>query len=72
MATVKEEFRRMIESLIRAGALDSLEGTRAQLFAAVEGAMEAGQRCWCSPTRAFAAVMCGGVRSSTPIHGSAQ
>src|SRR5258708_39463275 len=36
--------RRMIESLIRAGALDSLEGTRAQLMAAVEGAMEAGQR----------------------------
>ena len=38
--------RRMIESLIRAGAMDSLEGTRAQLFAAVEGAMEAGQRAW--------------------------
>ena len=28
--------RRMIESLIRAGAMDSLEGTRAQKFAAVE------------------------------------
>jgi DNA polymerase-3 subunit alpha len=38
--------RRMIESLIRAGALDLLEGNRAQLFAAVEGAMEAGQRVW--------------------------
>jgi DNA polymerase-3 subunit alpha len=38
--------RRMIESLIRAGAMDSLEGTRAQLFAAVEGAIEAGQRVW--------------------------
>ena len=36
--------RRMIESLIRAGAMDSLEGSRAQKFAAVEGAMEAGQR----------------------------
>ena len=36
----------MIESLIRAGAMDSLEGTRAQLFAAVEGAVEAGQRAW--------------------------
>jgi DNA polymerase-3 subunit alpha len=35
--------RRMIESLIRAGAMDSFEGTRAQLFVAVEGAMEAGQ-----------------------------
>jgi DNA polymerase-3 subunit alpha len=36
--------RRMIESLIRAGATDALEGARAQLFAAVESAMEAGQR----------------------------
>jgi DNA polymerase-3 subunit alpha len=38
--------KRMIESLIRAGAMDSLEGKRAQLFAATEGAMEAGQRVW--------------------------
>ncbi|HWB83431.1 MAG TPA: DNA polymerase III subunit alpha [Bryobacteraceae bacterium] len=38
--------RRMIESLIRAGAMDSLEGGRSQKFAAVEGAMEAGQRAW--------------------------
>jgi DNA polymerase-3 subunit alpha len=36
--------RRMIESLIRAGAMDSLEGTRSQKFAAVESAIEAGQR----------------------------
>ncbi|HWQ54432.1 MAG TPA: DNA polymerase III subunit alpha [Bryobacteraceae bacterium] len=36
--------RRMIESLIRAGAMDSLEGNRAQLFAAVESAMEVAQR----------------------------
>jgi DNA polymerase-3 subunit alpha len=36
--------RRMIESLIKAGAMDSLEGNRAQLFATVESAMEAGQR----------------------------
>jgi len=36
--------RRMIESLIRAGAMDSLEGTRSQKFAGVEGAMEAGAR----------------------------
>jgi len=35
--------RRMIESLIRAGAMDSFVGHRAQLMAAVEGAMEAGQ-----------------------------
>jgi DNA polymerase-3 subunit alpha len=36
--------RRMIESLIRAGAMDSTSGARAQLYAAVEGAMESGQR----------------------------
>ncbi len=38
--------RRMIESLIRAGAMDSQRGNRAQKFAAVEGAMEAGLRAW--------------------------
>ena len=36
--------KRMIESFIKAGAMDSLDGTRAQLFATVEGAIEAGQR----------------------------
>jgi DNA polymerase-3 subunit alpha len=36
--------RRVIESLIRAGALDSLEGTRPQLMLALDGAMEAGIR----------------------------
>jgi DNA polymerase-3 subunit alpha len=36
--------RRMLESLIRAGAMDSMGGERSRLFAAVEGAMEAGQR----------------------------
>jgi DNA polymerase-3 subunit alpha len=36
--------RRMIESLIRAGAMDSLEGTRSQRFAVVESAMEGGAR----------------------------
>ena len=38
--------RRMIESLIKAGAMDSMEGTRSQKMAAVDGAMEAGQRAW--------------------------
>ena len=38
--------RRMIESLIKAGAMDGLEGTRSQKFAAVESAMEGGQRAW--------------------------
>jgi DNA polymerase-3 subunit alpha len=36
--------RRMLESLIKAGAMDALGGTRAQLFAAIERAMECGQR----------------------------
>src|SRR5271157_4104465 len=38
--------KRMIESLIKAGAMDSLEGTRVQKFAVVESAMEGGQRVW--------------------------
>jgi DNA polymerase-3 subunit alpha len=38
--------RRMIESLIRAAAMDSLEGTRSQKMAAVEGAIESGLRVW--------------------------
>jgi len=36
--------RRMLESLIKAGALDSLEGNRAQLFACIDSAMETGAR----------------------------
>ena len=38
--------RRMIESLTRAGAMDSLDGTRSQLMAVVDAAMEHGQRKW--------------------------
>jgi DNA polymerase-3 subunit alpha len=38
--------RRMIESFIRAGALDALGGTRAQQFAALDAAMETGARAW--------------------------
>jgi DNA polymerase-3 subunit alpha len=38
--------KRMIESLIRAGAMDSLEGTRSQNVAALDSAMESGQRVW--------------------------
>ncbi|MCW5979399.1 MAG: DNA polymerase III subunit alpha [Bryobacteraceae bacterium] len=38
--------RRAIESLIKAGAMDSLPGTRSQLLAAVERAIEHGQRVW--------------------------
>jgi DNA polymerase-3 subunit alpha len=38
--------RRMIESFIKAGALDSLGGARSQLFAVIDGAMENGARAW--------------------------
>ncbi|MBL8216808.1 MAG: DNA polymerase III subunit alpha, partial [Bryobacterales bacterium] len=38
--------KRMIESLIRAGAMDSLGASRSRMFAAVEGAIEAGARVW--------------------------
>jgi DNA polymerase-3 subunit alpha len=38
--------RRIIESLVKAGAMDSLGGTRAQLLAALDKAMEMGQRAW--------------------------
>lgn len=36
--------KRMIESLIRAGAMDSLGASRSRMFAAAEGAMESGAR----------------------------
>jgi DNA polymerase-3 subunit alpha len=38
--------RRILESLVKAGALDSLPGNRAQLFAMIDAAMESGQRVW--------------------------
>ena len=38
--------KRMIESAIKAGALDSVGGNRAQLTAALDSAMEAGQRAF--------------------------
>ena len=36
--------RRIVESLIKAGACDSLEGNRAQLTVMIDSAMETGQR----------------------------
>jgi DNA polymerase III subunit alpha len=38
--------RRVIESLIRSGAMDALRGTRSQLMAVLDNAMESGQRAW--------------------------
>ncbi len=43
-ADMKSINRRVMESLIKAGALDSLEGTRAQLLLALDGAIESGIR----------------------------
>ncbi len=36
--------RRVVESLIKSGAMDSLEGTRSQQMAVLDGAIESGQR----------------------------
>ncbi|HFB98599.1 MAG TPA: DNA polymerase III subunit alpha, partial [Bryobacterales bacterium] len=38
--------RRMVESLIKSGAMDSMPGARSQKLAAVEKAIEHGQRVW--------------------------
>ena len=38
--------RRVVESLIKAGATDTMEGSRAQKFHAVEGALEAAAKVW--------------------------
>ena len=63
--------RRMIESLIKAGAMDSLEGTRSQKWAAVEGAMEAGQRAQrdreCGQVGLFGEMLDSGETHSTPL-----
>jgi DNA polymerase-3 subunit alpha len=38
--------KRVIESLVKSGALDSFRGTRPQLLLAIDGAVEAGMRSW--------------------------
>jgi DNA polymerase-3 subunit alpha len=38
--------RRVLESLVKAGALDSLAGMRSQLMAVLDSAIETGQRAW--------------------------
>jgi len=38
--------RRMIESFIKAGAMDNLDGSRAQMMAVIDSAMETGARAW--------------------------
>ncbi len=58
--------RRVVESLVRAGAMDSLEGTRAQLFTAVECAMESGQRAWKDRQTGQAGLFGGGFGEEEP------
>jgi DNA polymerase-3 subunit alpha len=38
--------RRVVESIIKAGAIDGVGGNRAQLFAVIDQAIETGQRAW--------------------------
>jgi len=51
--------RRVLENLIKAGAMDSLGGRRAQLLAALDSAMEAGQRAWRDRLNGQAALFAG-------------
>lgn len=60
--------RRVIESLIKAGAMDSLGGNRAQLFAAVERAMEHGQMVW-RDRESGQAMLFGGLAAETESEG---
>jgi len=63
--------RRMIESLIKAGAMDELEGTRSQKFAAIESAMDAGARVQrdreCGQVGLFGEAMGGEEQHSAPL-----
>ena len=52
--------KRMLENLVKAGAMDSLGGHRAQLMAALDRAMEAGQRAWRDRERGQGGLFSGG------------
>jgi len=58
--------RRILENLIKAGALSSLPGNRAQLTALLENAMESGQRVW--KDRASGQVGLFGMVAGEPAH----
>ncbi len=58
--------RRVIESLIRAGATDSLPGTRAQLLLALDGAIEAGNRATMDRESGQAGLFGGGLAEDHP------
>jgi DNA polymerase-3 subunit alpha len=59
--------RRMIESLIKGGALDSLAPVRSQLFAAVENAMESGQKAWRDRQSGQAGLFAGMMEDQAPV-----
>jgi DNA polymerase III subunit alpha len=58
--------RRVLESLIKAGAMDSLGGRRAQLFASIDRAMERGQKFQRSHTTAQHGLFLGGGETAEP------
>ena len=58
--------RRVLESLIKAGAMDSLGGRRAQFFAAIDRAMERGQKFQRSHTTGQHGLFMGGGETSEP------
>ncbi len=59
--------RRMIESFIKAGAMDSLGGTRARLFAAIDSAMESGARAWKDRASGQSGLFADLMQSSAPV-----
>jgi DNA polymerase-3 subunit alpha len=58
--------RRVIESLVRAGAADSLPGSRAQLLLALDGAIEAGNRATMDRESGQAGLFGGGLAEDHP------
>ncbi len=58
--------KRVVESLIKAGAMDSLGGRRAQFFAAIDRAMERGQKFQRSHTTGQHGLFMGGGETAEP------
>ena len=59
--------RRIVENLIKCGAMSSLGGNRAQLTALIENAMESGQRAWKDRLNGQAGLFGMGAGESEPI-----
>jgi DNA polymerase-3 subunit alpha len=58
--------KRMIESFIKCGAMDSLEGTRGQLMATIDKCVESGQRAWRDRESGQAGLFAGMKEAETP------